>query len=274
MNLLLWRCSRDAKTSTKVVDQRAKRVAGAEGRSARLRPKAALGVAGERPALVSAVRTCSNPISLRCALGLLRVGAYGGICALLCASAACSGDEVTAPDRTGDASAGCAPVGDATSNIFIDEFSGTECVWRSLIADEGRVPCVIVEATLGTCSCDVAIGRVAPNAAFAKSVQSELRQDGTCDGASGPRCSELCIREVVQLEGDDLAICQNDAGATGPPGFCYVDPAAGLGDPSVVADCSADSQRKLRVLSESDAGAARRFIACIPITFTRDGSAE
>jgi hypothetical protein len=35
-------CSRDARTFTKVADQRAKRVADAEGRSARLRPKAAL----------------------------------------------------------------------------------------------------------------------------------------------------------------------------------------------------------------------------------------
>jgi hypothetical protein len=228
------------------------------------RPLAAEGrarVAGERPALVRAVQTCSNQISLRYALGLLRDGAYGGICALLCTSAACGGDDAPTTSRTGDATAGCAPVGNLTSSVFVDEFS-SECVPRSLSAVEGRVPCVVVDATLGICSCDAAIGRVAPDARFVEAVQSELRQDGTCDGANGPLCSELCIREVVQLEGDDLAICQNDAGATGPPGFCYVDPAAGLGDASVVADCSADSQRKLRVLSGSDAGEARRFIGC------------
>jgi len=114
---------------------------------------------------------------------------------------------------------------------------------------------------LGACRCEAALGRLAPTADFAENVRTELRLAGACDGTTGIACADFCIREIVQLEGEDLVRCQTDVSATGPAGFCYVDPAAGAGDVSVVADCPATSQRKLRVLGELDPG-ARRFLGC------------
>ena len=176
----------------------------------------------------------------------------------LVAVAACSGDSATASNQPAE----CSPVGTGTANVFVGAFS-SECVVRALPADQGQVPCRVVEATVGSCDCNAAIGRQAPNLAFADAVRSRLRGDGTCDSPSGPACSELCIREIVQLKGDQLATCQNDAGATGPAGFCYVDPAAGLGDPSLVADCPATSRRRFRLLGDSASGQSWRFVACL-----------
>lgn len=179
------------------------------------------------------------------------------------AVAACSGDSAT----PGTAPAGCNPVGTATSNVFVDAVSSdSECVARPLYVDQGQVPCRMLEATVGSCDCNAAIGRQAPDAGFADAVRSRLRAIGTCDSASGPPCAELCVREIVQLKDEPLAMCQSDAGATGPPGFCYVDPAAGLGDPSVVADCPATSRRKIRLIGASTGGQSWRFIACSPVS--------
>ena len=178
----------------------------------------------------------------------------------LIAMAACSGDSAT----TSNAPTGCSPIGAATSNTFVAEIS-SECVVRPISADQGRVPCHVLEATVGSCDCSAAIGREAADASFAAAVTRELRRDGRCDSTSGPPCAEVCIREIVQLSGEDLATCQSDAGAAGPPGFCYVDPAAGLGDPAVVAECPPTSRRKLRVLGDSGAGQSWRFAVCVGV---------
>jgi hypothetical protein len=184
------------------------------------------------------------------------------------AVAACSGDSAT----PGNAPAGCSPVSTGTSNVFVDSIpSDSACVVRSLSVDQGRVPCRMVEATVGSCDCSAALGRVPTDAGFADAVQRRLRADATCDSAGGPPCAQLCIREIVQLKGEQLTACQNDAGAGAPPGFCYVDPAAGLGDPSVVADCPATSRRKIRILGDSGSRQSWRFIACSPVSIV-DGA--
>jgi hypothetical protein len=185
----------------------------------------------------------------------------------LIAVAACNGDSAT----TGPARAGCSPIGTATSNAFVGEIF-SECATRAVATDQGRVPCRVLEATLGTCDCSAAIGREATDASLADAVRRQLLADDRCGSTSGPPCEEVCIREIVQLSGEDLATCQNDAGAVGPPGFCYVDPAAGLGDPAVVAECPPASQRKLRVLGDSGAGESWRFAACVGAPVVEAGS--
>jgi hypothetical protein len=178
----------------------------------------------------------------------------------LVAVAACSGHSAT----TSNTPTGCSPIGTATSNSFVTEIS-SECVARAIFADQGRVPCHVIEATVGSCDCSAAIGREAADASLAEAVRRELRGNGRCDSPSGPPCAEVCIREIVQLGGEALATCQSDAGAAGPPGFCYVDPAAGLGDPTIVAECPPASRRKLRVLGDSGAGPSWRFAACVGV---------
>jgi hypothetical protein len=66
-----------------------------------------------------------------------------------------------------------------------------------------------------------------------------------------------------------LTQCQNEAEIetrSTVPGFCYIDPAQGIGSKSLVASCPANQQRKLRIVGD---GADRRapapgwtFIAC------------
>ena len=185
----------------------------------------------------------------------------------LIAVAACSGDSAA----TSSTPARCSPIGPATYNAFLDEIS-SDCIARTIPTDQGRVLCRIFEATVGSCDCSAAIGREAPDEGFAEAVRRELRTDGRCDSTSGQPCAELCIREIVQLSGEGLAACQSDAGAAGPPGFCYVDPAAGLGDPAIVADCPPTSRRKLRVLGDSDAGQSWRFAICGGVPFVDAGS--
>jgi hypothetical protein len=180
--------------------------------------------------------------------------------AIFAAALGCSGSDSESASGGVDASNGCEPIPHAPRNIFVDELLG-ECLPRSLFVTDGSVPCRVAEATRAACTCEAALGRVATTSDFAENVRTKLRQLGECDGATGIACADLCISEVVQLAGDDLVRCQNDLSATGPPGFCYVDPAAGVGDASVVADCPADSPRKLRVLGELDAS-ARLFIGC------------
>jgi hypothetical protein len=181
---------------------------------------------------------------------------------------ACGGDSAT----PGNAPAGCSPVGTGASNLFVDAVPpDLQCVVRPLSVDQGQVHCRMVEATVGSCDCSAAIGRVPTDAGFADAVQRRLRADGTCDSAGAPPCAQLCIREIVQLMGEQLTRCQNDAAASDPPGFCYVDPAAGLGDPSVVADCPATSRRKIRVLGDSGSGQSWRFIACSSVSIVDGG---
>jgi hypothetical protein len=191
--------------------------------------------------------------------------AVGVVVSLTLAGGACSDGEAPAGPDVADSSApdgaagqSCTPIVRPQRNLFLTAIE-SECLSRSVQATGGRIDCVIAEATLGECSCSAASGREAPESDLAEAVRQTLRATGACDGASGLSCSEFCVREVVQLDGEDLARCQNDPSVTAPSGFCYVDPAAGVGSASVVADCSLG--RKIRVLGDTEPDALR-FISC------------
>src|SRR5262249_47987715 len=51
--------------------------------------------------------------------------------------------------------------------------------------------------------------------------------------------------EVKQLTGDEGRSCRDDANPTGD-GWCYIDPARGLGAAGLVQMCAPDAQRRVR----------------------------
>jgi hypothetical protein len=172
----------------------------------------------------------------------------------------------TAPDPAradaGDASSDAANLG----NFFVDELPNPTggCLPRSLSVDaSGRIPCFMVEAVRGTCSCDSASGRAAVSDALDAAIRRQMERTSACGGTTGVVCSDFCLCMIVQLEGAALTTCQTDVSAIGPPGFCYVDPAQDAGTADLVAACPETEKRELRVLGgETPATGALIFLAC------------
>ena len=116
--------------------------------------------------------------------------------------------------------------------------------------DFGRVPCVMVEyAQLGSDFCDcTAAGYRPATQNEAELALTMLSSWGACENAC---CQTLCFCELMQLSGDQLRACQggeNAAIAIDTPGFCYVEPDVGVGDPSTVAGCQ-PNRRELLILT-------------------------
>lgn len=115
----------------------------------------------------------------------------------------------------------------------------------------GQVNCsFIVSGTAGTPFCDCARENYVPASdAHAELAREELRVRGLC---FGPCCDNVCSCVLLQLAGDELTACQWPNEAESPPrGWCYVEPDAGWGDPSTVADCPSSQARLLRIVPES-----------------------
>jgi hypothetical protein len=126
---------------------------------------------------------------------------------------------------------------------------GQLCLPRLFDVDaEGRIDCRVAEASLNACDCS-APGRTPATSADVATIEQELEATGVCGGGSGISCASLCACELAQLEGDALETCQNQTTDPGDLyGFCYVDPAAGAGNPALVQGCRAEQQRRLRFL--------------------------
>lgn len=71
-----------------------------------------------------------------------------------------------------------------------------------------------------------------------------------------------CICEIAQLDGDAGTSCLNDgAPASDIHGFCYLDPADGVGDASLVSFCPAGEQQRIRFVgSDTPASNAVTFL--------------
>jgi hypothetical protein len=79
-----------------------------------------------------------------------------------------------------------------------------------------------------------------------------------------------CFCEIKQVLGEDLVACQKQT--ANPPinasmqpvnGWCYVDPAAGVGNPDIVEKCPDTEKRIVRFVGEGGAKAgATLFITC------------
>jgi len=133
----------------------------------------------------------------------------------------------------------------------------------------GKVPCAVVEATPengDACGCDTGHGRSdfgATDATLRSAVREELRQEGRCDAGTGPKCNDFCLCKLDALSGPALDACQNGRENGSMFGYCYVDPAQGIGDPALVAECPAQNRRSLRFVGEGvPANGSITFMAC------------
>lgn len=140
---------------------------------------------------------------------------------------------------------------------------GDRCLPRPLapeisesLSQPGRVPCLVTEATQvpegGACSCD-GPGRSpldGEHAVARRAILDEIELDGQCGAAMGIDCQALCLCEVSQLDGDELAACREGSESRDSYGYCYVDPEQGLGDARLVSKCRSTERRKLRFVGE------------------------
>jgi len=120
--------------------------------------------------------------------------------------------------------------------------------------------CTIVEARpLGSCDCDPDTGRTAPSGFGLEVVDTgaaELRSVGL-------DADDYCWCQVTPLAGEALAACTSTADGGDEPGFCFIDPENGSGDPSLVASCPADGKFRLRFVGDDlPAAGALTFMDC------------
>jgi len=170
-----------------------------------------------------------------------------------------------------DPSYGYNPALGALVDRMADAFR-EQCLPRPLTTDTdpaspdfGRVPCSIVEVLPengAACLCDPESGRLdVADADLRGAIRDHLENLGYCRGGELPLC-EYCFCEIRQFEGPDLDACHTEADLAGPPGYCYLDEAAGA-DPALVAACPTEQKRRLRFVGEDvphEDGLA--FIAC------------
>ena len=116
-----------------------------------------------------------------------------------------------------------------------------KCLPRAVESDPitHQVLCKVIEAQpSGVCDCNLP-GRAALDSSLVPEVERQLQADGHC-GPGRKACSSFCECEILQeRSAADVAACR--AGASAPPGFCYVDdPASPL-----LKDCPIDQKRLL-----------------------------
>jgi hypothetical protein len=150
-------------------------------------------------------------------------------------------------DLTADAY-GYRPAMDALAGRVAKQV-GRSCLNRDANAKpDGSTPCKIVTAApAGACACDAAQGLTAPPAEITPALLEELESVGYCGG--GVSCESLCLCELQQLQGSDLAECQTADAPPDVPGFCYLNAVPGevhAGDAGLAADCVGAAPRRIR----------------------------
>jgi hypothetical protein len=139
------------------------------------------------------------------------------------------------------------PAMDALIDRLVPQLAGS-CLPRKLEVRDNRIPCRVVEALPAGGGCGLP-GRKPVDASdpVVAVVQWELEKRGVCDAAERPECATFELCELDQIEGDDLASCQDEANYAGATsGYCYIDPEQGYGSSRLVAQCSGGERRQLR----------------------------
>jgi len=151
---------------------------------------------------------------------------------------------------------------------------GGQCLPRTLTPDAaGQVSCLILEArnSGGQCACDEKEARI-PVSEEHQAAQKAAEQDEFAATAKWD-----CFCEIKQLDNgdekatndDELKACQDDA--SNPPtyngqnlnGWCYIDDAAGIGNPEIVKNCPATERRLVRFVGAGNPKpGATLFITC------------
>lgn len=154
---------------------------------------------------------------------------------------------------------------------------GDRCLPRALlVAEDGSVPCTLVEVQLGRdqCNCDSRIRRAPADPEVASVVRDELISENIC-GSGDPNCNSACLCEVEQItDPTQLQQCRNDVEVPGFEGWCYVSPDEGLGAPSLVQNCAATERRLLRFAGNGLQPNTVTFVSCQGSTVTADAPAS
>ncbi|HWA74137.1 MAG TPA: hypothetical protein VG937_17460 [Polyangiaceae bacterium] len=163
-----------------------------------------------------------------------------------------------------DINFGYNPAMDALVRPFIP-FLANQCLPRAPEVDEqGHASCVVLEAQLGgTCDCNGG-GRSVPDADSLNAVRSDLR--GTlCDMPNTVACSDVCACQLTETAGPALDTCRSNTDPNAQsPGYCYIDPDKGLGDPGLVRGCPANKRRMLRFVGENTPrSGSLAYMACM-----------
>ncbi|HWP04456.1 MAG TPA: hypothetical protein VNN72_01880 [Polyangiaceae bacterium] len=205
-------------------------------------------------------------------LAVLRGVGDNGIVASICPKNTLPAANV-APEA--DPAYGYNPAIAAMAEIFKSRLA-QQCLPRPLPVETdpkadgyGQVPCSVVEAVPSSgasCSCDPTQGRLplaADDDKLRDAVRTQLRAEGTCGGTDGTSCNDYCMCRIESLEGSELTACQNGHENGETFGYCYVDPAQGIGSPELVKACPATDKRSLRFVGEGlPAIGSVTFMAC------------
>ncbi len=126
---------------------------------------------------------------------------------------------------------------------------GRSCLSLDAGADaDGRTACSLYTASIApSCSCPSEQGLSDAPAEVAEPLRQKLESVGYCGGATP--CDSLCLCELTQHDGSDLAACQNADAAPDAPGFCYLNAVSGethAGKAELARDCVGPAPRRIR----------------------------
>jgi hypothetical protein len=159
------------------------------------------------------------------------------------------------------------------------------CLPRPLDAEEGKVPCAVIEAIPPNAqewaNCK-AKGRDEVDQTLRHAVLEGMRADKLCDAPNRPACDTFGTCQLKQLTDDlgpnqPLTKCQTTAGyetSSPVPGFCYVDPSNAVGAEELVQQCPENRKRVLRIVGNGDdlrapAPNSWTFVACAGAPFMK-----
>jgi hypothetical protein len=187
----------------------------------------------------------------------------GGGAAQSGGGAAQSGGGAGAANGGGMGGGAAAPESEVGS--FIDGISmgAGKCLPRTLPLNADKTPSCKVFAASASCNC-AAAGRMPASAAVTSSVRIQLAAEGMCDAAGTSACSSFCACEVSEATGASEQDCLNNATpAATSTGWCYVEPAAGIGSAAVVSGCPSNEKQIIVFLGDAQAVSGEAFfLAC------------
>jgi hypothetical protein len=88
-------------------------------------------------------------------------------------------------------------------------------------------------------------------------------------GTEDPTCSRACTSELQQVQqfqsdsaAEALRACQEEPAPSGLEGWCYIDPARGIGSAELVSSCPVNEQRRLRFPGQGPAEGSNVMLVC------------
>lgn len=165
---------------------------------------------------------------------------------------------------SGGVAGAVSPMDPSSTNVYVASIGSTECSTRQLPVDaSGQIACSVAEAAPGPCNACATDGRRPVTLLVADAVRNLLGADRACDAPGTPDCGDVCVCEIRQHAGAELEACQHSAVAPPLPGFCYVDPAAGIGNSELTAACPDGQRRRFRFTGDGvPAPDVSLFVVC------------